>query len=152
MTRRKTIGTVVAVALGLAGSVGATAWAYHGGGGRPAFMKRMAAHMLDDALDAASVTPEQRTAIHAARDRVFAALEVAHQDREARREAALQIWQADRVDEARVEALRAQVQAEHQRVGDALVQALREVHDVLTPAQRTALADHVRAHRPHRWQ
>jgi Spy/CpxP family protein refolding chaperone len=152
MTRRKTVAVVAVAAMGLLVGAGATAWAFHGGGGRPALMRRVATAMVDDALDAAQVTPEQRATIHAARDRVLAAIEESRQARMARRETMFQLFQADQVDEGQLQALRAQTQNEHRRIGDALVQALRETHDTLTAAQRTALADYVRAHRPHGWQ
>ena len=44
-------------------------------------MKRFVSSMIDDALDAAQVTPAQRTTIHQARDRAFAAVEAHRQDR-----------------------------------------------------------------------
>jgi Spy/CpxP family protein refolding chaperone len=60
---------------------------------------------------------------------------------------ALALFEADAVDPGRVAAFRTQREAEHRQVGDAIVQALTEVHDVLTPAQRKAVADWIRANR-----
>jgi hypothetical protein len=55
-------------------AAGAVAFAATGHG-REMMMRRMAVAAIDGALDEARATPEQRTAIHAARDRVFAAVE-----------------------------------------------------------------------------
>jgi Spy/CpxP family protein refolding chaperone len=62
-------------------------------------------------------------------------------------EGVLALLEADRIDPAQVEAFRRQTEEEHRRIGDVIAQALTEVHDVLTPQQRHALADYVRAHR-----
>jgi Spy/CpxP family protein refolding chaperone len=59
----------------------------------------------------------------------------------------LALFEADRIDAARVEAFRRQGEEEHRRVGDAIAQALGEIHDVLTPEQRRAVTSYVRSHR-----
>jgi Spy/CpxP family protein refolding chaperone len=104
--------------------------------------------MIDEALAPANVTPEQRTQIYAARDRAFAAVEAHRQTRGAHMAEALALFEADAVDPGRVATFRAQREAEHRQVADAISQAITEVHDVLTPAQRKAVADWVRANRP----
>jgi Spy/CpxP family protein refolding chaperone len=98
------------------------------------------------------VTDAQRATIHAARDRVFAALEAAHGDPGARFDEGLALFGADRLDPAKIAALRAQHDEVAKRTGDVIVQAIVEAHDALTPAQRRAIGDFVRAHhaaRPH---
>ena len=89
MNRRTLLGwitvPVVAVVAG-ATALGSYALAQgpggmHGPGGpgmHGDMMKRMVSAKLDQALDQANVTPEQRTAIYASRDRAFAALCVIH--------------------------------------------------------------------------
>jgi hypothetical protein len=47
-----------------------------------------------------------------------------------------------------VAALQAQHQQKAQQIGDAIVQAIYDVHDALNPQQRRALVDYVRAHHP----
>src|SRR5262245_59387906 len=148
MTRRMLIGTVAVLTGGLLAGAGALAWGQGARAAHGAFMKRMVAAAVDEALDAAQVTPEQRTAIHGTRDRVFAAFEEHRRTRGARLDEALALFESDQVDPTRVEAVRRQAAAEHQRLGDVFVQAVTEVHDVLTPAQRTLLAAWVRQHRP----
>ena len=146
LSRRTILGSVAAVVgVGLVTTVVAFA---QGGHGRPAMMKRVASAMIDEALEPANVTPEQRAKIYAARDRAFAALEAQHQTRGAHMGEALALFEADSVDPARLAAFRAQREAEHRQIADAITQAITDVHDVLTPAQRKAVADWVRANRP----
>jgi uncharacterized membrane protein len=145
MTRRTWLAVLAVPLLGLVAGAGALAWA-HGGGGRQGVMKRVVAAMLDDALDRAQVTPEQRAQIHAVRDRVWAAVDAHRQARGTRLEDALALFEADRVDPARLDALRRAREEDHQRIAATLEQAIVEVHGLLTPAQRRALADQVREH------
>src|SRR5262249_11827505 len=140
MTRRMTIGVLAVVTAGLVTGVAAFAFAH---GARHSMMKRFVSSAIDDALDAAKVTAEQRTAVHPARDRVFAAFEQHRRTRTDRLAEALALFEADQVDPARVETLRQQGEDEHRRISEAVSQALVEVHDVLTPEQRRALSDYV---------
>jgi Spy/CpxP family protein refolding chaperone len=143
LNRRTILGSLAVLGVGLVTTV--AAFAHGGGHGRPAMMKRFVSAMIDEALEPANVTAEQRTRIYAARDRAFAAFEAHRQTRGTHMDDALALFEADAVDPGRVAAFRAQREAEHRQVGDALVQALTEVHDVLTPAQRKAVADWIRA-------
>jgi len=151
MTRRMTIGLTVVVTAGLLGAAGIAAYAAAGGGrhAHGAIMKRMVTAAVDDALDSAQVTPDQRAAIHGTRDRLFAAFEEHRKTRGTHMNEILALFEADQVDQARVEALRRQAEGEHARLRDTVVQAVTDVHGILTPAQRKALADYVRKHRPH---
>jgi Spy/CpxP family protein refolding chaperone len=146
MKRRTIFGLVTAGAVGLVAAGGALAFGAHGGG-RHGIMKRMLVAAIDDALDEAKVTPEQRSAIYGARDRAFAAIEQVRTSRHAHLEEGLRLFETDQVDPAQVEAFHRQGDEERQRVRAAIHQAIVEVHDVLTSAQRKAVADYVRAHR-----
>jgi Spy/CpxP family protein refolding chaperone len=145
MMRRTVIG-VVAGLVSVAAGAGALAWGVHAGG-RHGIVKRMISAALDDALEQAQVTPAQRQAIHAARDRALAAVEQARTDRRARLEEGLALFEADQPDPARVEALHQAGAAERERMREAIHQAIVEVHGILTPTQRKAVADYVRSHR-----
>lgn len=147
MLSRRTILGSLAVVMGV-GLVGAVAAFAHGGAGRPAMMKRIASAMIDEALEPANVTPDQRAKIYAARDRAFAAFEAHRQTRGAHVAEALALFEADTVEPGRLATFRAQREAEHRQVADAVSQAIVDVHDVLTPVQRKAVADWIRAHRP----
>lgn len=125
----------------------------HGGpGGRGPemhgpMMKQMISARLDEAMNQANVTPEQRTAIVAARDRAFAAMDANRPDGRIR-DQMLSLFEADRLDVAQLQALHAQEEQRHQQVRAAIAQAIVDVHNTLTPAQRKIVADYVRAHRP----
>jgi Spy/CpxP family protein refolding chaperone len=147
MKRRTIIGMVAVLASGAL--VGATAFAFGGPAHRASVMKRFVAAAIDDALEGAAVRPEQRAAIYGARDRVFAAVEAHRKARRPRLEEALRLFEADEIDAAQVAALRQQGEEDHKKLADTVSQALREVHDILTPGQRKVVADYVRSHRPH---
>jgi Spy/CpxP family protein refolding chaperone len=138
-------GITAAAALVL---VGAGAWAFVGGhgGGRHGIMKRVVSAMIDEALDGARVTPEQRQTIHGARDRAFAAVEEHRRVGGDRLGELLALFEAEQVDPGALQALRERHEAEHRRIADAIGQAVRDAHAVLTPEQRRAVADYVRAH------
>jgi len=61
---------------------------------------------------------------------------------------ALALFEADTLDPAQLAAFAAQHEAEHKQMADAITQAIGEVHDVLNPVQRRAVADWIRTHRP----
>ena len=149
LTRRTILGAVGAVAVGLGLMAAVGAYAHGGSGGRHgAVMKRFVSSIIDEALAPAQITADQRTRIYAARDRAFAAVEAHRQTRHGHLDEALRLFEADTVDAGRLSAFRTQREAEHRQVADAIVQALTEVHDVLSPAQRKAVADWIRANHP----
>jgi Spy/CpxP family protein refolding chaperone len=145
MKRRTVFGLMTAGALGLVAAGGAIAWGH--AGGRHAIMKRMVVAAIDDALDEAKVTPDQRAQIHQIRDRAFLALEQVRASRKAHLEEGLRLFEADQIDPAQVEAFHRQADEERQRMRETIHQALADVHGILTPVQRRAVADYVRNHR-----
>ena len=150
LSRRTILGSVAVAAVGLAsGAVALAASAAPGHFGRERMMKHFVTGMIDDALEDAKVTPEQRATIYAARDRAMTVIAQRRQDRGAHLEEALALFEADRVDPGQLQAVRSQREAEHRQVADAVVQAVVDVHDTLTPAQRKTVADWVRAKRWH---
>ena len=152
MTRRMWIalGTVPVLAV-LTGAAAFNAWG-HGPHGRHGWMmQRMVSSALDEALDQAGVTAEQRTAIHASRDRAFAAIAADAPDRSAHREQMLALFEADQIDPAQVQAVHAGMEQRHQAVRTAITRAIVEIHDTLTPEQRRSVAQFVRSHGPGRW-
>ena len=113
-------------------------------------MKHFAGRMIDEVLDEARATPEQRAKITAARDSAFATMEANHGGRKEMMEGALALFEAPTVDRAQLQALRAEQEARHRKVADAVTEALITAHDVLTPEQRRIVAEYVRSHRPGR--
>jgi periplasmic protein CpxP/Spy len=140
--------TMFGIATGLAATflIGAGAVAVGAHAGRHHVMKRFVTSMIDDALDAAQVTPAQRTTIHQARDQAFAAVEAHRKDRRVRMEQGLALFEGDRLDPQAVHEFVQQREQEHRVIADAIGQALMDVHGVLTPVQRKALGDYVRSH------
>jgi Spy/CpxP family protein refolding chaperone len=130
-----------------------------GPGGPPmhgAMMRGMISRNLDRALDRASVTPEQRVKIYAARDRVFAAFDAQPHDLRARRDRMLALFEADSLTTSQLDSMHQQDEQQRQQMRAAVHQAIVEVHDTLTPAQRKIVAEYVRTHGPlarhgHRW-
>jgi Spy/CpxP family protein refolding chaperone len=145
--RRRTVIGLSAAAIGSL-VVGAAAFAGAGHGpGREAMMRRMATAAIDGALDEAQASPEQRAAIHAACDRVFAAIQDHRRDRQARLDGMLTLFESDRLDDGLRE-LRGKIEGEHGKIAETIGAALVEAHAVLTPSQRKVVADYVRNHRP----
>ena len=140
------IGATIAVA----GLVGARAYAQAPGAGMHAgMMKRMISAALDEALDQAAVTAQQRTAIYASRDRAFAVLQANRPDRTAQRDQVLTLFEGDRLDASQLLAVHAQMEQRQQAVRAAITQAIVEIHDTLTPAQRQTVANYARTFGPH---
>lgn len=147
MTRRMKLGIAASVlavltGVGIVKSRAAGGW---GHGGRHAIMKRIANAHIDEVLDEAKVNPQQRATIYAARDRVYTAFEDTSRDRKTHFEEALRLFEADRVDQDRINALRAQGEAKHKQLADEVTRALVQTHDTLTPEQRHIVAERLRA-------
>jgi Spy/CpxP family protein refolding chaperone len=148
MKRHWKIGLGIVGALAVALVAGGAAFASGHGFGHEGFAKRRITRHIDAALDAINATPQQRDAIHAARDHVFDSFAEAHQSHANDLQEALGLWQADQIDASGVAALRARHQAAAKQAGDAVVQALSDAHDALTAPQRQQLATYLRAHQP----
>ena len=147
--QRVTTLVLIGTAIAVAALVGARAYAQGPGGKHAGMMKRMVSAALDEALDQAAVSAQQRTAIYASRDRAFAALEANRPDRIAQRDQVLALFEGDRLDAGQLAAVHAQMEQRHQAIRDAITQALVEIHDTLTPAQRQVVANYARTFGPH---
>ena len=106
---------------------------------------------IDEALEAAQLTAEQRATIDDARTRLRTTLSEARPHQHVAQEV-LSLLESDRWDEARVTKLRADQEAAWARIGDAVAQTLQQAHDTLTPAQRQAVVSSVRSQRAAFWQ
>lgn len=135
------IGVAVA-ALATLGLVGARVAQAHG----PGAWKQHLEQKLGAILDAAKATPEQRVAVRAAVDHVAATFEEVGRAHSGEMDQALAMFEADRLDPGAIKAHRERREAELKRVSDAVVQAIFDTHDALTPPQRKAVADAIRAH------
>jgi Spy/CpxP family protein refolding chaperone len=117
----------------------------HLGAGRH-MMQGLMERRIDEALDGAQLTAEQRASIDAARAELRTTLAQIQPHQRVAQEV-LSLLESDRWDEARVEKLRAEQEATWGRVGDAVARTLQQAHDTLTPAQRQAVVSSLRAQR-----
>lgn len=144
----------VVAAVGLVGVLGVAreTRAFGGPGlGHPgAIMRRIASAHIDEALDQAKASPEQRQKVGEIKERLFRTLEDSRRGHRGDMDEALRLFTADQLDRGKMAQLRKARQAEMDRVGDAVEQAISDVHAVLTPAQRKVVADYVAQHRPGR--
>src|SRR5262249_50624662 len=121
MKRRWLIGLVSLAAVGTLVLSGYMAQAEHGG-----FWKsRVSAH-FDEALEAAKATPEQKNAVYAARDHLFAAWADERKTHHGELESALTLFSAERLDPQALASHRAMHEADAKQMGDALVQAFHD--------------------------
>jgi Spy/CpxP family protein refolding chaperone len=104
---------------------------------------------IDDVLEQIKATPEQRTTVNAAKDRVIAAFKNSHADKGADFEQLITLFAADKLDDSKLEALRADHMQRMNKIADAVVQSITEVHDALSADQRTQLITIVKAHHDH---
>jgi len=147
MKRHSKIILPVMAGLALAGA-GVVAAHEHEGHEGPWGHHMMMAKRLDKALDAVKATPAQKQAIEAARDHVIATIQEVHKDKSGTMQQALDLFAADRIDQAKLTALRTQHQADAKKIGDAIVVAVQSTHDALTSAQRQQLVAYLKANKP----
>ncbi len=134
------IGLAVA-ALGALALVGARVAQAHG----PGMWQHHLERKLDGLLDAAKATPEQRAAVHAAAEHVATTAQEVGRASASDFEQTLALFEADKLDTQAIQAHRAKHEAAMKKVSDAVVQAVFDAHDALTPPQRKAVADAIRA-------
>jgi len=137
-----------AAAVGLAAIVGAvTLTGFRGGcGGHrrgehdPERMAAFVTDRVDDALDDLDATPDQRTRIHAVKDRMLAEGTKAHGNRGERHATLLAEWKSGSPDRAKLHALVDERVEAMRALAHEAVDAAVEVHGVLTPEQREKLS------------
>lgn len=105
----------------------------HGGGHRR-WMTRALFHRLD-------TTPGQEKVILATMDRVHAAMLRAHQTLHGQRPSVAKAMRGEHFDGEAVRAATEQAQAAADEVRKAVTEGLSQVHEALTPEQRSRLAD-----------
>lgn len=133
----KRILTAAATGLVLLGGV-ATLAAWRGGHHRhdPAEVAEFVTNRVDDALDDLDATPEQRTRLHAVKDRMLTSARGFHEASKGGHEVVLEAWKSPAPDAARLHALVDQRFDELRALAHQAVDAGVEVHGVLTPEQR----------------
>ena len=95
---------------------------------------------LERWLTRLDATPEQRTRIQGIAQAARADLDVLHQQAKVLKTEAQTVMRQPKVDAAEAERVRARMMAHHDAVSKRMWAAMIEVSEVLTPAQREALA------------
>jgi Spy/CpxP family protein refolding chaperone len=95
---------------------------------------------LDDVLDDVDASPEQRTRIHAVKERLLAAGQQAKGGHREVHEALRAEWGAEQPDAARLHALVDARAEEMKAFAHQAVDGAVEVHGILTPEQRAKIA------------
>jgi Spy/CpxP family protein refolding chaperone len=151
---------VAGVVVALAGSLALTAfahggpggyggpggWSHHGYGamgGPGGFIGRGIERMLDEV----NATAEQRSQIKQITQAAAADLRSQREAHVALRDRAMQVFTQPNVDAAAVESLRQQMLAQHDQASKRMTQAMLDVSRVLTPQQRSQLAERMKQRR-----
>jgi Spy/CpxP family protein refolding chaperone len=138
------------------GTTALTAWAQpfgghgrhgdHAGMGGPG-MGMMMGRGLDRMLDGVNATTEQRTQIKTIAEAARADLKAQHEANKGLREKMAALFTQPTVDANAVEALRAQMLAQHDQASRRITQAMLDVSRVLTPEQRQQIAERMQQRR-----
>jgi Spy/CpxP family protein refolding chaperone len=129
----------ILIALGvLIGAGAAVAAGMHGH--RMGAMKHMISARIEDAEDYIDATPKQRVAIEESKQVIFKALQAKAQSHQAGHGKLVDLLTADKLDTDALYALANQKAQDIQELAKVIVPEIQKVHDQLTPAQRTKLA------------
>lgn len=101
------------------------------------------------ALDRLAATPDQRKAVAALVDKGAGLAEQHMASHREQLDAVLQAWQGERFDDAVVKQLLGDAQIKGEARAQTVAQLALDLHRILTPAQRTKLADFVAERRSH---
>jgi Spy/CpxP family protein refolding chaperone len=142
---KKILGVAGGALLLAVGVVALTGWRGgcsghgHGHGRDPARMAAFVTDRVDGLLDDVDATAEQRTRIHAVKDRMLAAGQAARGGHTEAHDALVAEWKSATPDAARLHALVDERVEEMRALAHQAVDAGVEVHGVLTPEQREKL-------------
>ena len=132
--------------LALAAGAASTTWAQ----GRPMGPEAMMGdpvpigRIADHLLKRLDMTEAQRTQVRQIAQAAAADVKPLHEAGRALREQGLQLMAAPTLDGAAAEALRQQMQTQHDQASKRMLQALLDIGRVLTPEQRVALAERMK--------
>jgi Spy/CpxP family protein refolding chaperone len=99
---------------------------------------------VDHMLDGLNATDAQRSQIKQIAQAAAADMKAQHEAGRALRERAMQIFAAPNVDAAAAESVRQQMQQQHDQASKRMLQAMLDAGKVLTPEQRTKLAERMK--------
>jgi Spy/CpxP family protein refolding chaperone len=99
---------------------------------------------LDRMLDGLGVSDAQRDQIHQISKAAENDMRAAREGERAMHERGVQIFTAPTVDAAAAESLRQQMVAQHDQASKRMLQAMLDIANVLTPAQRAKIGDRIK--------
>lgn len=108
----------------------------HGGMSMP-----FAGPSMNRMLDRVDATPAQRAQIQPIVDKATKDLTALHDEGRALHEQGMKLWSQPKLDASAAEKVRKQMLRHHDKVSQRMLQAMLEVGNVLTPAQRAQLAE-----------
>jgi Spy/CpxP family protein refolding chaperone len=139
MTRTARIVAIAGVAMAILGSTVALArFGWHGGHGEK-FMRRMVDAHVGKTLDGISATPDQRQKVSAIEDKLFADFQVSRDARRGFLKSLTDQFSQPQLDSGALDQAFQPVAQSHEQLRAEVLQAVSEVHDMLTPDQRTKL-------------
>jgi periplasmic protein CpxP/Spy len=144
---------MLAALLAIGGAITISAWAQPGGGrgmGGPGMMfsgsPEHTGRAVDHLLDGLNATDDQRSQIKQIAQAAAADLKSQREAGAGLRERAMQVFTAPNVDANAAEALRQQMQVQHDQGSRRMLQAMLDVSKVLTPEQRLKLGERFKEH------
>jgi Spy/CpxP family protein refolding chaperone len=149
------VGALLLVGLLTVGAIATAGQFGFGHHGDPERMREHVDFVVERMLRAVDASEEQAEQIQGIADAALVDLDDFHTTGRAIHEQFAALLTAERIDREELEALRQEQLASIDAASGRIVQALADVSEVLTPAQRTALAQHIeerrarRHHRPH---
>ena len=138
---------VLALLVGVVGSVGIAAWAQPHGAGMMGGHGMMMGHRFDRALADVGANDAQRAQVKQIMQAAMADLRQQHEATRALRQQSMQLFSQPTVDANAAEALRQQMLAQHDAASKRMLQAMLEMSRVLTPEQRARLAERMQQRR-----
>lgn len=99
---------------------------------------------IDRLLDRIDATPAQREQIKPIAEKAAADLKALHEEGRKLHEDGLKLWAQPTLDARAAEQLRQRMEAHHDKVSKRVLQATLDVGNVLTPDQRTRIAEHMK--------
>ena len=135
-TLKRVLTVSLTTLLVLGGLSSLVAWRGHHRMHDPAEVAAFVTDRVDDALDDLDATPEQRTRIHAVKERMIASVQKARGEHRDSRETVLAAWRSPTPDATRLHALVDEHLDAIRAVAHEAVDASIEVHGTLTPEQR----------------
>ncbi len=145
--RRALRGTLLGVAMAIAGTVSLTAFAAPHEHGGPHGGGMFHGRMIERMLDTAGASDAQRSQIRQIAQAAAADMKSQHEAGRALRERQMALFTAPTVDANAVEQLRQQQLAQHDQASKRMTQAMLDISRVLTPEQRVKIAERMKQRR-----